>query len=483
MALLTDHSRRRSPILLNDRGAEQRVDRALIWIVVVAATVRFALWVVCANRALHIVDEQHYNTIALNLLEDGVYGHESGIADSHRPPLYPWFLAALYWAGAEDDFAFVRMTQAAMGLLTIPLAYRLGRLLYDRSVARWSAAITAFYPSLAFYNYLLLTETLFTALLLAFVVLTVRTIETGGRWRSLWAGIACGLATLARSVLWLYPPFVACFLAIAGPGRWTTRLAIAGCWLAGFALVVAPWSARNTAIHDTFVAVDTMGGRNFMMANYENTPRYRIWAVVDTVKGERSWDRVLAAQHENYAELTQGQRDKLAMAHGIRYVLEEPLETALRDVVKFFNFWQLERELVAGAVRSEVGALGVVGVALPVFLSYAAVFSLSLFGLIVWPSSHGRASAFVFLTIAFICAMHTVVFGHSRYHLPLIPLLAPYASSAWVARGEWRQRASSVRFALASLAVLLFAASWAFEIIAVELPKLAPGWGTPVTTD
>src|SRR5204863_9711503 len=40
-----------------------------------------------------------------------------------------------------------------------------------------------------------------------------------------------------------------------------------------------------------------------------------------------------------------------------------------------------------------------------------------------------RVQAMLLLPVVTIVGIHTVVFGHSRYHLPVIPILALYASS------------------------------------------------------
>jgi hypothetical protein len=55
---------------------------------------------------------------------------------------------------------------------------------------------------------------------------------------------------------------------------------------------------------------------------------------------------------------------------------------------KFFNFWQLERELVAGAARGIFGRASTPALALlalVIFGSYAATLFLALFGMVAAP--------------------------------------------------------------------------------------------------
>jgi hypothetical protein len=115
-----------------------------------------------------------------------------------------------------------------------------------------------------------------------------------------------------------------------------------------FCVVISPWAVRNTLLQKTFTTIDVMGGRNVMMGNYEHTSLFRSWATIDEAQGERAWYRVLATEHPEFPQLTQGQRDKLAMKRGLQFVFEHPGLTAQRDLVKFLNFWQLDRAIVAG---------------------------------------------------------------------------------------------------------------------------------------
>src|SRR5581483_6835830 len=131
----------------------------------------------------------------------------------------------------------------------------------------------------------------------------------------------------------------------------------------------------------------TMGGRNFMMGNYRYTPLYRAWDAI-SIEGEQSWDHEVRAAYPPEQYATQGQVDKLALRQGLKFVRENPGLTLRRDLIKFFDFWGLERELIAGAGRGYWGHLGTPAIALlaaVVFGSYAAVMFLGIFGALLAP--------------------------------------------------------------------------------------------------
>ena len=59
--------------------------------------------------------------------------------------------------------------------------------------------------------------------------------------------------------------------------------------------------------------------------------------------------------------------------------------------------------------------------------------------------------------------------GHSRYHIPLMPLVAVFAARLWVARREPVARAAGGRGVVLS-AILI--ASWAAAFVRFDLPDV-----------
>ena len=448
--------------------------RPLVWILVAGAAVRLVLLGAFDGLPLYTDDPHHdanhYHHLALGLVERGEFASE-GKPISLRPPLYPAFVAAVYYLFGPGNFLAVRAVQLVLSLLTVGVVYLLATEAFSQRVGLWAAGLYCFYPSLLVYNNLLLTEVLFTFLFLLGCLAMVRFLRRDTPGYLAAAGVLLGLAALTRSVLWLSPPLLALFILVAGKGSVRWRVLTAGLLCAAFALTIAPWSIRNTRLEQTFVAVDTMGGRNFMMGNYEHTPLYRSWAAIG-VGGEQSWDAVLAAADPSFRQMTQGQRDKRALRYGIDFVKAHPVLTLKRDIIKFLQFWGLERELIAGVSRGIFGELPVPAVVLlaaVILGSYAAAMFTGIFGMVMAPPDDRRLHWFFLLLIAFICGMHTVVFGHSRYHLPLMPLVLMYSASALLSvRAIWQQRAGW-RFGLAVGLCVLLVAGWAWVDVAAYL--------------
>jgi 4-amino-4-deoxy-L-arabinose transferase-like glycosyltransferase len=447
---------------------------ALLLILALGAAVRLGLWLWFQGLPLSISDEQDYNRLACNLVEHGEFAFVPGQLDSLRPPLYPALVAGVYHLFGLENFQAVRLMQAILSLFTVVLMYRLGSAVLSWRVGLWLAGLLAFYPSLLGYNNLLLTETLFTFLLCGFCLLLIRALQQDSVLCLALSAVALGLAALTRSVVWLFPPVLVVFLLLAFRGGWGRRSLASLIFVAVFAAVLAPWSIRNSRLHQTFIAVDVMGGRNFMMGNYRYTPLYRSWAAIE-MQGEESWIYEVLQTSTREQRTSQGKIDKLALKQGLQFVAANPGLTAKRDVVKFFDFWGLERELIAGADRGLFGSISrpvTAGLTLLICGSYVFVFFAALFGMVMAPPADRRTHLFLLLLIAFICGMHTLVFGHSRYHLPLIPLVLVYTASAVVHRRDIWQKRRSWSFRLACGFCAVFVAGWLWQMIAVDSERL-----------
>lgn len=451
------------------------VGRGLLCLLVAAGLLRLTVASQRGGIPPEIVDAQDYDRLAATLLETGQYAAPTGELSSLRPPLYPAVVSGIYAAFGNHSYLAVSLFQSIVSLATVYLTFLVGTNLFDERVGLASAAVVAVYPTLLAFNCLLLSEVLFTFFFTGAVLASLVLLDRPSWLASLGFGICLGLGALTRSTLWLCALPVACYVALFANYEMQRRLKLTGLALTIFAAILAPWAYRNTTLHNTFTLIDVMAGRNVMMGNYEFTPLERSWATVTDVQGGQAWHRVLAAKTPGSAELTQGQIDKRAMAYGITYFFSHPLQSAQRCAVRFFNFWQLERTIVAGMRQGVFGECSTRQLLLAAGLfcgAYAVVALSALAGAIIAPPRL-TAHLLLLLWVAIPCVIHTVAFAHSRYHLPLVPLLAVYAAGAWrelAARPSlWLTR----RGALAAAAALVLIAAWVRELVFVDLHWLS----------
>jgi hypothetical protein len=198
-----------------------------------------------------------------------------------------------------------------------------------------------------------------------------------------------------------------------------------------------------------------------------------MWDAV-SLEGEQNWYSVLAASHRPEELETQGQIDHIAGSYGLAYVSSHPVQTLQRDVVKLFDLWGLERELIGGVDLGYFGSISRPGLLLLtaiIFGSYVAAMLLGIFGAIMAPPADRRARWFLFLLIGFICVIHVVTYGHSRYHLPLVPIVLVFAANALVQRRRlWEQRGTRSWW-LASAVCGVLICGWSAQLLIIDAAR------------
>jgi 4-amino-4-deoxy-L-arabinose transferase-like glycosyltransferase len=463
-------------------GAAAPMSSRFLTVVFVAAlAVRLVLVYASGGIGPRIVDEQHYHRLATSITRGDGFAWGPSQPTSIRPPLYPLFVAVIWKAVGTDSMQAVRVAQALLGTLSVWLLYLITARLFDRGTARIAALALAFYPSLLFSGVLLLTEVFFTTVLLAAMYGCLVLLEQRSRWAAVASGIAFGAAALTRSVMWPFPFVLVILLGLILGGAVRDRAKLCGLVLIGYVLVVAPWSIRNTLLQRTFTVVDTMGGLNLLTGNYEYTPEDRMWDGV-SITGIRSWDEPLRYAPVPAGGWTEGAKDHWAQRRAVTFMLAHPVVTARRSLLKFADMWGLEREWVAGLQQRlyQPPTWFAIASSAAVLVAFPTVVLFAIAGLLLAPPADQRAHALLALLILFVCGIHSITFGHSRYHLPLMPVLMIYAAAAVRRRqellGQLRRRVAIAPVFAMAVAIGI----WGHEIFLRDFDRIAMllrGWG------
>ena len=431
---------------------------------------------------IEIVDEQHYAAIAHNILAGNGFASAPGQLTSIRPPLFPAMLASIYAVAGEGNLQAVRLVHFALSLLATGLVYQIGRRMFSPAVGRYAAAATWLYPSIIFFNFTILTETLYILLFLSFLLSAVMLTERPRPAVALACGAALGLACLTRSALWPLPIIFCPLLALILRAPLRTRIVVPVLVFAGYALVVGPWAVRNTRLQRVLTVVDTMGGMNLRLGNYEHTPDDRMWNAVEQT-GVKHWAYTLNLEQPSHG-FTEGQKAEWAQKQALAYIAAHPGTTLRRAWIKFADFWGLEREL-AGGIRQKMYAPPrwfAVSAPLVIILAFSAVALLGVAGFWLARARDWRSDVVVLTPVLAILAAHTIAYGHSRYHLPLVPVLALYGAAVarnLLLRIRLDRQNSSQTFtrnrlaavgAIASVAVLLTV--WGRQVLFIDADRI-----------
>jgi 4-amino-4-deoxy-L-arabinose transferase-like glycosyltransferase len=428
-------------------GRSRRDALLLTFVLLVAAWIQLTV----VNRTVVEgpvrADAADYFSYAFNLREFGIYSAAKTWRSGERPPApeadklrspgYPLFLAAVGRPALTDAYLHrVVLWQAAFGVLSVWLAYLIAAHFLPPGGALAVAVVSAVNPHLSTISTYLLTESLFTLLLLASVLLSLRAWRAGGIARWLFAGVAWGLCCLVRPTLQFFPLLLV-VAAFVVPALRSQRRGIAACVLA-FLLVLAPWGLRNAGVPaapgTSLMANSIAHGSypSFMYADrpesfgfpYRFDPTYPVYS--QSLGGVmRDIGRRASEQPLRYLAWYAGGKPGWFLSWGnvqavdvlIYPVLHSPYYEDVRFVwlrmLSMLAHWPLMLLGIAGAV---------IAVVRPAWLRLDPLAQ--------------AAAVLVAAVVLYAVALHVVAAPFPRYSIPFRPLL--YALALLWLHGGWR---------------------------------------------
>jgi hypothetical protein len=390
------------------------------------------------------------------------YDPQYGLYTSFRAPLYPTFLAIVYFFNGLDFSRFfaARLAQviflgAPLGPLTYWAALKLSPFpdeMKDKAekIARVSAWSVACYPMLLVYPLGLGTENLFFVLLLVAFLFLLKTVESPTAPNLLLSGVFLALTTLTRSVIL---PFAG--LAILYLIYLQRRKAL----LVGFAFVVVvlPWMVRNSLLHHKLTGVETSMGYNLYLGYHPD--------------GNGSF--VFGPSLDLLSIMDDAERDSIGMQKGIEFIQTQPQRFIPLAINRLGFFFGLEKRVLMYFYSNNIigyipePALLAISAFLLLPFVLVSISSVLGFSLLRWDS---RTILGAMLFAAYLLP-HVFILAEDRFHLALIPYLAILASCFWAGGFQaiairWKQsKYGKLVATLAVLAILLLLTNWGFELM------------------
>lgn len=159
-----------------------------------------------------------------------------------RTPLYPLFIAGVV-ATLGEDLRGLAFVQHLLGLATVAATYLLGKALFGRVAGALAGLITALSAPLLIYEHYILSEPLFTPLLVLGLLLIVYALRGGRAWLYVVGGAILATAALSRPIAQALLPVVPFAILVQHGPRPSLRPTLFV--LLGFALVLLPWTVRS----------------------------------------------------------------------------------------------------------------------------------------------------------------------------------------------------------------------------------------------
>ncbi|HEX7244638.1 MAG TPA: glycosyltransferase family 39 protein [Solirubrobacterales bacterium] len=190
---------------------------------------------------------------------------------SNYSPGVPLLVAGIYELTGGVHERTARIVLALIGALSVLFTYLIGRRLSGPLAGLIGAGAIAIYPALLEYQGMLMGEPLAATLLSAAVLATLWADTNRNRPSRGWLipGLLFGALILVR------PEYLGVVLLVGlmvllreGRENWPRTLVPPLCLLAGVAIVVVPWTARNVVALDRVVPVSTGGGQVLFAGTY-----------------------------------------------------------------------------------------------------------------------------------------------------------------------------------------------------------------------
>jgi 4-amino-4-deoxy-L-arabinose transferase-like glycosyltransferase len=321
------------------------------------------------------------------------------VQTAYRAPGFPLLLAVVHVIGGHallDE----RVAQVGVGVALVVLVYDIGRRLYGPRTALAAGLLAAVSPVLVLFDATLISEPLFTMLMLA-------ALSCALARRPALAGVLVGLAALTRPEGLALIPAVALLLANRRAALVATLTALA---------CVAPWTIRNAVVLHGFVPVSTETGntlagvynaRSLPDARWRDPRKFGLYTAARTANrdSEAATDRALT--HDAFMFIKNHPAD--------------PARVALANATR-----------VAGLAPAAFSRLSLGSVSLPTrpaWLLRAALLATTLLALAgAATQAARRAPPGWWLAGAVVAAVALLVNAEQRFAVPLQPfllLLAP----------------------------------------------------------
>ncbi len=405
-----------------------------------------------------------YDRLAHNLMA----GHGFSVSAAppftptmQREPAYPLFLSGVFLI-AGPGYGAVQLVQMAFFVLTVLLIYRIAQRVADERTAQLAAWGTALAPPLVNYPTYLLSETLFTVLLVGLVWALMETVSRAHlRWFML-AGVLWGLTVLCKAIMAPFGLLIgAVWMAASRRGVSPSgRSLVVGAlvFLLSASCLVAPWVVRNYRRFGVASITSLRGSKAIWERSRKlsyNTQAITHQAVygLSEYLGHRFYPeaaaqardvllRESAMANQRQAELAAAGYSEAAIDHTmlaealepirhhpLRYVAQSTLEAIKLTAVLYvplLNEPMVEarfRQLPSGDILLSVlrGGFRLLAFALLV-LALIGACAVSP----IWPRW-----LLVFLPIVFLNVAYALTVGLGRYAVPLLPYYCLLGAVGW----------------------------------------------------
>ncbi len=425
-------------------------------IILLAILLRLGIGLYLGDTVPDNTDETSYSALGARLATGHGYSFDRGwypftspdTPTAHWSFLYSAFVAAVYSVTGPHPLA-ARLVGAVLGGILLPLTmvffarrlYREGptnptsdsqplapqALSAAHILPLLSTLLAAIYLFFAIFAASLMTETFYiTALLWSLergLALQQTLRSTDAPRRQVWLiglglGIALGIATLLRQSILPWAPIMGLWLLWRGWRHQRLGAAFQAMTVAAIVVIacILPFTLRNYRVYHEFLLLNSNAG-------------YAMYSAQHPMHGASFREYDAAPMPEGLGQLNEAQLDKILMARGIGFILEDPGRYALLSLSRvrdYFAFWPTPNTPLV----SNLGRVFSIALFLPFMLYGIWLAARNPSRSPAHALLHREDVAFLLLFMAFYSLLHILTWAMARYRLPVDAVALPFAALA-----------------------------------------------------
>lgn len=352
-------------------------------------------------------DDVKYIRSAWTLLEQ----HRLAYNDVNQPtvfimPGYPFILAFFMKIfGKVEGITAVRVFQGILQIVSLCLVYAIARKIFNKRVARIAITLYLFYLPNVLTAGLILTEAVFTFLLVLLVYISILAVESKRLKYYAAGGVVLGLAVLIRPTILLFPIVI---LVMWLAYRYTLREMLGRSILVLCILItiMAPWWIRNYMAFSEFIPLTISSGNPFLQGTYVN---------YDQSKGRTPY----VGYSKDAVQL-----DRIEMATGIQRLKEN----VPKEPFTYLYWYTLGKTIYLWICPYYY--FNVFGVPFNFMVCFhLSLLFLALAGLIKAIAEKNKGGLLLLAVVLYFNLVHLPYFTSSRYAYPVMSFLIIFAAN------------------------------------------------------
>jgi 4-amino-4-deoxy-L-arabinose transferase-like glycosyltransferase len=372
-------------------------------------------------------DTLDYLKLANNLYNFGAYSLSDFpplVPSLRRAPGYPYFLAFFQWLGGGNiSFQTVAFMQCALDALTAAAIFLLARKVVSKPLAFAAALFYILHPGAIFRSRLILTECLFTFLLVAGVLLLVEAFEKERIWLLMLAGLLLGGSVLTRPLAIILPVLFA--FAVWRKSESKRKYKFLAIFGAVFLLALLPWLVRCYTAAGQFVFVQGVTAFQFYAPTRTDLAQWdekRLWSEFFDPATPDEYFRKLS-RAETPADFIEA--EKIGRAKALENIKAHPREYVISRIKTYPYFFITGFDNFTGINKSyrtllTEGSIFSLAVKIFLLLVFSLLpFVLSLVGL--RRAGQNLTSLLCALVWISVLLIHVPMWIEYRFWVPFVP--------------------------------------------------------------